>query len=96
MQYDNEDYTDLINNLKLFVSKYNKNEIKKQQLTKKNAKNYTEPYFKLLEKIDPQLQEIDGEFDFQIDLIKQNTKLCADFIDIRDNFYRRIKKIISN
>ena len=83
--------TDLINNLKLFVSKYNKNEIKKQQLTKQNAKNYTEPYFKLLEKIEVQLQEINGEFDFQVDLIKQNTKLSADFIDIRKNFYKRIK-----
>ena len=87
----NEIYTDLINNLKLFVSKYNKNEIKKQQLTKQNLKNYTDPYFELLEKIEVQLKEMDGEFDFQVDLIKENTKLSADFIDIRKNFYRRIK-----
>ena len=84
-------YTDLINNLKLFVSKYNKNQIKKQQITKQNLKNYTDPYFELLEKIEVQLKEMDGEFDFQVDLIKENTKLSADFIDIRKNFYRRIK-----
>ena len=84
-------YTDLINNLKLFVSKYNKNQIKKQQITKQNLKNYTDPYFELLEKIEVQLKEIDGEFDFQVVFIKENPDLSADFIDIRKNFYRRIK-----
>ncbi len=86
MSYDNQVdlinknlNTDLINNLKLFVSKYNKNQ---------NLKNYTEPYFKLLEKIEVQMEYLD---DYQADFIKENPDLSADFIDIRKNFYRRIR-----
>ncbi len=95
MSYDNQVdlinknlNTDLINNLKLFVSKYNKNKIKKQQLTKQNLKNYTNPYFELLEKIELQMEYLD---DYQSDFIRENPDLSADFIDIRKNFYRRIK-----
>ena len=77
----------LIENLKLIVSKYNKDEIKKQNLTKENTKNYTNPYFELLEKIENQFKDLEDEKDF----FTKNKKLSTDFADVKKNFIRRIK-----
>jgi hypothetical protein len=77
----------LIDNIKLIISKYNKDEIKKQNLTKENLKNFTDPYFELFEKIEKQLESIDDKMEW----FQNNKKLGEDYVDVKKNFMRRIK-----
>ena len=77
----------LLEDIKKFIEKYNSNEIKKQNLTKENLKNYTNPYFESLEKIEKNLNNVEDPLEF----FKNNTKLSSSFTDIKKNFIRRIK-----
>ena len=78
--------TTLLENLKKLVNKYNKDEIKKQKLTKENLKKYTNPYFDLSEKIEKQLKEVDDPMEF----LKKNKELSKKYADVSKNFIRRI------
>ncbi len=82
-----ESSDNLIDNIKLIISKYNKDEIKKQNLKKENLKNFTDPYFELFEKIEKQLESIDDKMEW----FQNNKKLGEDYVDVKKNFMRRIK-----
>ena len=78
---------DLLTLMNKFNKKYNAVEIKKQNLNKSNLKKFTDPYFKVLEKIEKELENVDDSIEF----IKTNKKISSDFVDIRKNFLRRVK-----
>mgnify|MGYP003133928982 CR=1 FL=1 len=73
--------------MKKLVNKYNKDEIKKQKLTKENLKKYTDPYFDLIDKIEKQLKEVDDPMEF----LKKNKELSKKYADVSKNFIRRVK-----
>ena len=78
---------DLLTLMDKFNKKYNAVEIKKQNLNKSNLKDFTEPYFKELEKIEKELENMDDSIEF----FKTNKKISSGFVDIRKNFIRRVK-----
>ena len=78
---------DLLTLMDKFNKKYNAVEIKKQNLNKLNLKKFTDPYFKALEKIEKELENVDDSIEF----FKTNKKISSDFVDIRKNFVRRVK-----
>lgn len=77
----------LLQNMKNLVKKYNKDEIKKEKLTKENLNKYTNPYFDIAEKIEKQLEEVDDPMEF----FKNNKELSKKYRDTTKNFIRRIK-----
>ena len=78
---------DLLTLMDKFNKKYNAVEIKKQNLNKSNLKDFTEPYFKELEKIEKEVDNVDDSIEF----LKTNKKISSEFVDIKKNFVRRVK-----
>ena len=78
----------VIDDIKLYVKKYNHDEIKKQNLTKENLKNFVNPAFDLLEKIQKKLDKIDDSMGF---IQKNAANLLKKYNDTNKNFVRRVK-----
>ena len=72
------------------VPEEEQDEIKKQNLTKQNLQNFTNPYFDLLDKIQKKLDNLEDKVQFALD----NKKLSMAFDDIKKNFVRRVKAAV--
>jgi len=84
---EDKEKEDLLTLMDKFNKKYNAVEIKKQNLNKSNLKKFTDPYFKELEKIEKELENVGDSIEF----LKTNKKISSDFADIKKNFVRRVK-----
>ena len=73
--------------IKILINKYSSEEIKKQKFTKENLKQFTNPYFDLLDKLKEDLSNVENPQKFLDDNLEINKK----YIDVSSNFARRIK-----
>ena len=73
--------------IKILINKYSAEEIKKQKFTKENLKQFTNPYFDLLDKLKEDLSNVENPQKFLDDNLEINKK----YIDVSSNFARRIK-----
>ena len=77
----------IIKQIKTLINKYSNEEIKKQNFTKENLKNFTNPFFDLYDKLKEDLSNVEDPTKF----LKDNEELSKKYINVTSNFTKRIK-----